>query len=162
MNVFLALGTMMIMTNMYYAEAPLLMPNSVEAASCMVWKEISLAGSTARDFEKQITELQPFLKPVNGQSLNCLNLDRGGGNAHSLERHSGRTRIRARRRRGRRRRDEGRERPSTAVRLRTESRIARVDTSVRRIEHLSIQPVHPQNLWKVPASRLPISTQYVD
>jgi SAM-dependent methyltransferase len=54
-------ATMLIMTNMYYAEAPLLTPNSVEAASCMVWKEFSLAGDTARDFERQITELQPFL-----------------------------------------------------------------------------------------------------
>jgi hypothetical protein len=54
-------ATMLIMTNMYYAEAPLLTPNSVEAASCMVWKEFSLTGDTARDFERQITELQPFL-----------------------------------------------------------------------------------------------------
>ena len=54
-------ATMLVMTNMYYAEAPLLMPNSVEAASCMIWKEVSLSGNTARDFEKQITELQPFL-----------------------------------------------------------------------------------------------------
>ena len=54
-------ATMLVMTNMYYAEAPLLTPNSVEAASCMVWKEFSLSGSTARDFERQITELQPFL-----------------------------------------------------------------------------------------------------
>jgi len=52
--------TMLIMTNMYYSEAPLLMPNSVEAASCMVWKELALSGNTARDFERQITELQPF------------------------------------------------------------------------------------------------------
>src|SRR5436190_7929475 len=54
-------ATMLIMTNMYYAEAPLLTPGTVEAASCMVWKEIGLAGDTARDFERQITELQPFL-----------------------------------------------------------------------------------------------------
>src|SRR5438105_7704952 len=54
-------ATMLIMTNMYYSEAPLLAPNSVEAASCMVWKELSLQGSTARDFERQITELQPIL-----------------------------------------------------------------------------------------------------
>jgi len=30
-------ATMLVMTNMYYAEAPLLTPNSVEAASCMAW-----------------------------------------------------------------------------------------------------------------------------
>ena len=54
-------ATMLIMTNMYYAEAPLLTPSSVEAASCMVWKEFGLSGDTARDFERQITELQPFL-----------------------------------------------------------------------------------------------------
>jgi hypothetical protein len=54
-------ATMLIMTNMYYAEAPLLTPGTVEAASCMVWKEIGLTGDTARDFERQITELQPFL-----------------------------------------------------------------------------------------------------
>jgi hypothetical protein len=54
-------STMLVMTNMYYAEAPLLTPTSVEAASCMVWKEVGLTGDTARDFERQITELQPFL-----------------------------------------------------------------------------------------------------
>jgi hypothetical protein len=51
----------LVMTNLYYAEAPWLVPNSVTAASSMIWHEVALTGNTARDFEEQITALQPFL-----------------------------------------------------------------------------------------------------
>jgi hypothetical protein len=54
-------STVLVMTNMYYAEAPWLTPNSVSAATSMVWHEVALTGSTGHDFEQQITELQPFL-----------------------------------------------------------------------------------------------------
>ena len=54
-------STVLVMTNMNYAEAPWLMPNSVQAATSMVWHEVALTGSTGHDFEQQITELQPFL-----------------------------------------------------------------------------------------------------
>jgi len=54
-------ATVLVMTNMYYSEAPWLKPNSVNAATSLVWHELSLSGNTAHDFEDQITELGPFL-----------------------------------------------------------------------------------------------------
>ncbi|HZL58657.1 MAG TPA: hypothetical protein VFC38_03070 [Stellaceae bacterium] len=54
-------STVMVLTNMYYAEAPWLTPNSVTAATSLVWHEVGLLGNTAHDFEQQITQLQPFL-----------------------------------------------------------------------------------------------------
>jgi hypothetical protein len=54
-------ATVLVITNMYYAEAPWLAPNSVTAATSLVWHEQSLLGSTAHEFEEQITALQPFL-----------------------------------------------------------------------------------------------------
>jgi hypothetical protein len=54
-------ATALVLTNMYYAEAPLLTPHSVTAASSLVWHEVSLRGTTSHEFEEQITELQPFL-----------------------------------------------------------------------------------------------------
>jgi hypothetical protein len=54
-------ATVLIMTNMYYSEAPWLKPNSVNAATSLVWHELPLTGNTAHDFETQITELAPFL-----------------------------------------------------------------------------------------------------
>ena len=54
-------ATVLVMTNMYYSEAPWLKPNSVTAATSLVWHELSLTGNTAHDFETQITDLGPFL-----------------------------------------------------------------------------------------------------
>src|SRR5579875_1508290 len=54
-------ATVLVITNMYYAEAPWLAPNSVTAATSLVWHEQSLLGNTAHEFEEQITALQPFL-----------------------------------------------------------------------------------------------------
>jgi SAM-dependent methyltransferase len=54
-------STVLVLTNMYYAEAPWLKPGSVTAATSMVWHEERLRGTTSRDFEEQITRLQPFL-----------------------------------------------------------------------------------------------------
>jgi SAM-dependent methyltransferase len=51
----------LVLTNMYYSEAPWLTPNSVTAATSLIWQEQSLLGSTAHEFETQITELQTFL-----------------------------------------------------------------------------------------------------
>ncbi|HYZ22237.1 MAG TPA: hypothetical protein VE690_08780 [Rhodopila sp.] len=53
--------TVLIMTNMYYAEAPWLLPSAVAAATSLVWEEVALRGSTSAEFEEQITALQPFL-----------------------------------------------------------------------------------------------------
>jgi SAM-dependent methyltransferase len=54
-------STVLVMTNMYYSEAPWLKPNSLAAASGLVWKDIALTGNTAGQFERQITDLQGFL-----------------------------------------------------------------------------------------------------
>jgi SAM-dependent methyltransferase len=54
-------ATVLVLTNLYYKEAPWLAPHAVAAASSLVWREVALTGGTARDFEAQITALQPFL-----------------------------------------------------------------------------------------------------
>jgi len=54
-------ATVLVLTNLYYKEAPWLTPSSDAAASSLVWHEVGLSGTTSRDFEEQITALQPFL-----------------------------------------------------------------------------------------------------
>lgn len=54
-------ATVLVLTNMNYAEAPWLMPASVAAATSLVWHEVALEGTTSSEFERQITALQPFL-----------------------------------------------------------------------------------------------------
>jgi hypothetical protein len=54
-------ATVLVVTNMYYAEAPWLTPYSVTAATSLVWHELPLTGNTAHDFELQIGELRAFL-----------------------------------------------------------------------------------------------------
>src|SRR2546430_427045 len=54
-------ATVLVMTNLYYSEAPWLTPKSVTAATSLVWKEVALTGATSSEFEQQITNLQPFL-----------------------------------------------------------------------------------------------------
>lgn len=54
-------STVLVMTNMYYSEAPWLRPNTLAAASGLVWNEVALNGNTAGQFERQITDLQGFL-----------------------------------------------------------------------------------------------------
>jgi len=51
----------LVITNMFYSEAPWLKPNSVTSATSLVWHELSLTGDTAHEFEAQISDLQPFL-----------------------------------------------------------------------------------------------------
>ena len=51
----------LVITNMFYSEAPWLKPSSVTSATSLVWHELSLTGNTAHEFETQITDLQPFL-----------------------------------------------------------------------------------------------------
>jgi len=54
-------ATVLVMTNMYYSEAPWLVPNSMAAATGLMWREVALTGTTSHEFEQQITDLQPFL-----------------------------------------------------------------------------------------------------
>ncbi|MEO8525781.1 MAG: hypothetical protein ABI460_13745 [Caldimonas sp.] len=54
-------ATVLVMTNMYYSEAPWLRPKSLAGASGLEWHEVALKGSTAGQFDRQITELQPML-----------------------------------------------------------------------------------------------------
>src|SRR5271169_5159647 len=54
-------ATVLVMTNMYYSEAPWLTPNSVTAATSLVWHELALVGNTAHDFETQITDMRDLL-----------------------------------------------------------------------------------------------------
>jgi SAM-dependent methyltransferase len=54
-------ATVLILTNLYYAEAPWLTARSLTAASSFVWHEVPLSGNSAYRFEEQITALQPFL-----------------------------------------------------------------------------------------------------
>ena len=54
-------ATVLVMTNLYYREAPWLVPGSVTAATSLVWHEVALAGTTGHEFEEQITALGPFL-----------------------------------------------------------------------------------------------------
>jgi hypothetical protein len=54
-------ATVLVLTNMHYAEAPWLAPSNVQAASSLVWRELALQGSSAAEFDRQIGELEPFL-----------------------------------------------------------------------------------------------------
>jgi hypothetical protein len=54
-------ATVLVLTNLYYSEAPWLRPNSPSAAHSLIWKEVSLSGNSSHEFSEQITDLQPFL-----------------------------------------------------------------------------------------------------
>jgi hypothetical protein len=54
-------ATVLVLTNLYYSEAPWLTPKSLSAASALTWHEVPLTGTTAHDFDQQIRGLQPFL-----------------------------------------------------------------------------------------------------
>jgi hypothetical protein len=54
-------STVLVLTNLAYAEAPSLAVKSLSAAASMVWKELPMEGNSAHRFEQQITDLEPFL-----------------------------------------------------------------------------------------------------
>jgi SAM-dependent methyltransferase len=54
-------ATVLVMTNMHYSEAPWLCPSTLAAASGLVWHELALKGDTAAVFDRQISQLHPFL-----------------------------------------------------------------------------------------------------
>src|SRR5690606_31641958 len=57
-------ATVLVLTNLYYSEAPWLTTRSHQAASSFVWHELALTGNSAFDFEEQITGLQTTLTDV--------------------------------------------------------------------------------------------------
>jgi len=54
-------ATVLVVTNMYYSEAPWLTPKALAAATSLLWHEVPLTGTTAHDFSEQIAALEPFL-----------------------------------------------------------------------------------------------------
>jgi hypothetical protein len=54
-------ATVLVVTNLYYAEAPWLTPRSVASAQGLIWKDVALSGNTAHGFAGQIGELEGFL-----------------------------------------------------------------------------------------------------
>lgn len=54
-------ATVVILTNLYYSEAPLLLPSSASVAAQVVWHEVALSGRSAAEYEQQINDLEPFL-----------------------------------------------------------------------------------------------------
>ena len=54
-------ATVLVVTNMYYSEAPWLAPKALAAATSLLWREEALAGATAHEFSEQIAALEPFL-----------------------------------------------------------------------------------------------------
>ncbi len=54
-------ATVLVLTNLAYADAPWLAVKSLNAASSLVWHELPLTGNSAHRFEQQIIDLEPFL-----------------------------------------------------------------------------------------------------
>jgi hypothetical protein len=54
-------ATVLVVTNMYYSEAPWLAPKALAAATSLLWHEVALTGTTAHEFSEQIAALEPFL-----------------------------------------------------------------------------------------------------
>jgi SAM-dependent methyltransferase len=54
-------ATVLVLTNLYYAEAPWLTPRSPISAQSLIWKDVALSGNTSHGFAEQIGELEGFL-----------------------------------------------------------------------------------------------------
>ena len=54
-------ATVLVLTNLAYAEAPWLAAQSLSAAASLLWHEVQLSGNSSHAFEEQITALEPFL-----------------------------------------------------------------------------------------------------
>lgn len=54
-------ASVIILTNLYYAESPWLMPKNVAKAAALNWLEVSLEGDTAHGFGEQLRELDDDL-----------------------------------------------------------------------------------------------------
>jgi hypothetical protein len=54
-------ATVLVMTNMFYAEAPWLRPRTPTVAASLVWREVPLMGASSHEFDEQIQDLNSFL-----------------------------------------------------------------------------------------------------
>ncbi len=54
-------ASVVILTNLYYSEAPWLMPRDVEKAAALNWQEIELEGSSAYEYGEQLRALDSLL-----------------------------------------------------------------------------------------------------
>jgi hypothetical protein len=54
-------ASVIVITNLYYAEAPWLRPRDVRAAAALNWREVALEGSSAYEYGEQLRSLDPFL-----------------------------------------------------------------------------------------------------
>ncbi|HEX4023343.1 MAG TPA: hypothetical protein VHX52_01365 [Steroidobacteraceae bacterium] len=54
-------GTVLVITNLNYAEAPRLMPRDVKSAAALNWQEVCLTGNSAHEYSEQIEALGPLL-----------------------------------------------------------------------------------------------------
>jgi len=54
-------ATVLVITNLHYAEAPRLMPHDVQSAAALNWQEVRLSGATAHEYAERIEELAATL-----------------------------------------------------------------------------------------------------
>ena len=54
-------ATVLVVTNLYYTEAPWLTPRSIKAAATLNWIEVPLSGTSSHAFHEQMKDLQPIL-----------------------------------------------------------------------------------------------------
>lgn len=54
-------ASVVVVTNLNYAEAPRLMPRDTHVAAALNWQEVRLAGNSAHEYAEQIEELGPTL-----------------------------------------------------------------------------------------------------
>jgi len=54
-------ATVLVITNLHYAEAPRLMPRDVQSAAALNWQEVRLSGNSAHQYAERIEELADTL-----------------------------------------------------------------------------------------------------
>lgn len=54
-------ASVIVITNLYYAEAPWLRPRDVNNAAALNWREVALEGHSAYEYGEQLRSLDPFL-----------------------------------------------------------------------------------------------------
>ncbi len=54
-------ASVIVITNLYYAEAPWLRPRSVKSAAALNWREVALEGDSAFEYGEQLAGLDSFL-----------------------------------------------------------------------------------------------------